>query len=75
MALLGEIEEYLRGVMENNESIIEMSDSPIGSGGAKAVAAVLCLCDHLKEVQMANCEIRDAGAKCLFEELQNHHSV
>ena len=52
MALLGEIEEYLRGVMENNETIIEMSDSPIGSGGAKAVAAVLCLCDALKEVQM-----------------------
>ncbi len=45
--LINEIEDYLKGVMENNEKLIEMSDSPIGSSGAKCVAAAVTFCEGL----------------------------
>ena len=45
--MINEIEEYLKGVMENNEKLIEMSDSPIGSSGAKCVAAAVTVCEGL----------------------------
>jgi hypothetical protein len=47
-----------------------MSDSPLGSGGAKCVAELLYLCEGLKEIHLSSCEIKDAGAKNLFELLK-----
>lgn len=75
MELITEIEEYVRSAMENNETSIEMSDTPIGSHGAQAVSAAVPYCDSLKEIHMSNCEIKDAGAKFLFDELQQSKSV
>ena len=69
--LINEIEDYLKGVMENNEKLIEMSDSAIGSGGAKCVAAAINFCEGLLEMKLANCSIKDSGARSLFEELAN----
>ena len=69
--LINEIEDYLKGVMENNEKLIEMSDSAIGSGGAKCVAAAINFCEGLEELKLANCSIKDSGARSLFEELTN----
>lgn len=48
---------------------IDMSDSPLGSSGAMCVSKNLKSCKNLKEIQLANCEIKDTGAKVLFEEL------
>ena len=59
----------MKGVMENNEKVIEMSDSPIGSGGAKCVAAAINFCEGLTEMKLSNCAIKDSGARTLFEEL------
>lgn len=55
--------------------MIEMSDSPIRSQGAECVAAAIGLCKNLIEVRLANCEIKDIGAKKLFEELMKSQSV
>jgi len=69
LELINEIEEYVRTVMENNETQIEMSDTPLGDHGAQAVSAAVTYCEALKEINMSNCEIKDAGAKFLFDEL------
>jgi hypothetical protein len=69
LELINEIEEYVRTVMENNETQIEMSDTPLGDHGAQAVSAAVPYCEALKEINMSNCEIKDAGAKFLFDEL------
>lgn len=61
--------------MENNEKQIEMSDSPIGSSGAKCVAAAINFCDGLLEMRLSNCDIKDAGARSLFDELANSNSI
>lgn len=61
--------------MENNETVIEMSESPIGSTGAKCVAAAVPFCSQLKDLKLSNCEIKDAGAKALFDEIANSKSV
>ena len=55
--------------------MIEMSDSPIRSQGASCVATAISLCRNLVEVRLANCEIKDAGAIKLFEELAGSTSV
>lgn len=73
--LLNEIEDYLKGVMECNEKVIDMSDSQIGSGGAKCVATAITFCEGLEEMRLANCGIKDAGARSIFEELLASHSV
>ena len=73
--LINEIEDYLKGVMENNEKNIEMSDSPIGSSGAKCVAAAINFCEGLVEMKLVNCNIKDSGAKSLFDELSNSSTV
>jgi hypothetical protein len=44
---LGEIENYLKECMENNELSIDMSDTLIKDHGAKMVAAAASLCDNL----------------------------
>jgi hypothetical protein len=69
--LINEIEDYLKGVMENNEKTIEMSETPIGSSGAKCVAAAISFCEGLVQMQLKECEIKDSGAKELFDELVN----
>lgn len=73
--MINEIEEYLKGVMENNEEGIDMSDSAIGSSGAKCVGAAISFCERLEWLKLANCNIGDAGARNLFEELLAAHSV
>ena len=57
--------------MENNEKVIDISDTPIGNYGAACIAAVLTLCDQLEEIRLSNCGIKDEGANNLFEELKN----
>ena len=64
--LMKEIEDYLEGVMTNNEQIIDMADNVIRSDGAKCVAAALEFCSQLVEVRLSNCQIKDVGAKALF---------
>ena len=65
----------MKGVMENNEKLIEMSDSQIGSSGAKCVAAAINFCEGLLEMKLANCSIKDQGARSLFDELANSKTV
>ena len=43
--LINEIENYLKEVMEQNEKVMDISQTPIGNYGAKCVAAVITLCD------------------------------
>ena len=66
---------YLKDVMEQNEKVIDISETCIGNYGAKCVAAVLTLCDGLEEIRLSNCGIRDEGALELFEELKTSESV
>ena len=61
--------------MEQNEKVIDISETVIGNYGAKCVAAVLTLCDGLEEIRLCNCGIKDDGALELFEELKNSESV
>lgn len=61
--------------MENNEKVIDMSDSPIGSAGAKCVATAIMFCEGLEEMRLSNCGIGDKGALSLFNELLGCHSV
>jgi Ran GTPase-activating protein (RanGAP) involved in mRNA processing and transport len=56
--------------MENNDKIIDISETRIGNYGAKCVAAVLSLCDSLEEIRLANCNVGDDGAIALFDELR-----
>ena len=73
--MINEIEDYLKGVMENNEKQIEMSDSPIGSSGAKCVAAAVTFCEGLQEMKLSNCDIKDSGARALFDEITQSRSL
>mmetsp|Transcript_6024 Transcript_6024/g.5434 ORF Transcript_6024/g.5434 Transcript_6024/m.5434 type:complete len:91 (+) Transcript_6024:1532-1804(+) len=57
--------------MEQNEKVIDISDTPIGNYGAACIAAVLSLCEQLEEIRLGNCGIKDEGAINLFEELKN----
>lgn len=61
--------------MENNEKVIDISETQIGNYGAKCVAAVLTLCDGLEEIRLANCGIKDEGALELFQELATLQSA
>ena len=61
--------------MEDGSRVIEMSDSPIKSQGAECVAAAITFCENVNEINLANCEIKDSGARKLFESLTNSKSV
>ena len=61
--------------MEDGSRQIEMSDSPIKSQGAECVAAAICFCENVYEVLLKNCDIRDAGAKMLFNEIIKSKNV
>jgi Ran GTPase-activating protein (RanGAP) involved in mRNA processing and transport len=61
--------------MEQNEKVIDISETQIGNYGAKCVGAVLALCDGLEEIRLSNCGIKDDGAIELFEELKASDSV
>lgn len=61
--------------MEQNEKVIDISETIIGNYGAKCVAAVLTLCEGLEEIRLSNCGIKDEGALDLFEELKTSDSV
>jgi len=61
--------------MEQNDKVIDISETNIGNYGAKCVAAVLTLCDGLEEIRLSNCGIKDDGAIELFEELKSTESV
>jgi Ran GTPase-activating protein (RanGAP) involved in mRNA processing and transport len=73
--LINEIENYLKDVMEQNEKVIDVSETMIGNYGAKCVAAVLSLCDGLEEIRLSGCGIKDEGALELFDELKTSDSV
>ena len=61
--------------MEDGSHLIEMSDSPIKSQGAECVAAAINFCEAVKEIKLANCDIKDHGAYKLFEELTKSQNV
>ena len=73
--MINEIENYLKDVMEQNEKVIDISETLIGNYGAKCVAAVLTLCEGLEEIRLSSCGIKDDGALELFEELKSSDSV
>ena len=73
--LVNEINDYLQGVMEDQGTLIEMSDSPIYSKGAECVAAAINYCEKVVEIRLASCEIKDNGAQQLFNELAKSKSV
>jgi hypothetical protein len=52
-----------------------MSDTPIGSSGAKCVAAAVTFCEGLTEMKLSNCEIKDSGARALFDEIAQSRSL
>jgi Ran GTPase-activating protein (RanGAP) involved in mRNA processing and transport len=61
--------------MEQNEKVIDISETSIGNYGAKCVAAVLGLCEGLEEIRLSNCAIKDDGALELFTEIENSDSI
>jgi Ran GTPase-activating protein (RanGAP) involved in mRNA processing and transport len=61
--------------MEQNEKVIDISETNIGNYGAKCVAAVLTLCEGLEEIRLSNCGIKDEGALELFSEVENADSL
>lgn len=73
--LLGEIELYLKDIMENNEKIIDFGETSIGNNGAKCIAAAITLCDYLEVMKLNTCNIKDEGAISLFEELVGSRTV
>jgi Ran GTPase-activating protein (RanGAP) involved in mRNA processing and transport len=73
--MVQEIENYIQSIIESNACIIEMSDTPLGSGGARCVAGLLNFCSSLTEINLSQCDIKDAGAKCLFEDLKDNKTV
>jgi len=40
---------------------MDISQTPIGNYGAKCVAAVITLCDNLKEIRLSGCNIKNDG--------------
>ena len=70
---MSEIEDYLKGAIEDNESVFD--NSAIGSAGTKVIAAAIQFFENLTEVHLSNCEIRDEGAIFLFDELKSSQSV
>lgn len=65
-ALIAELEDHLKDILDQKEKTIQISDTPMGNIGAVCVAAVLTMCDCLTEVRMSNCGIKDEGAINLF---------
>lgn len=61
--------------MEQNDKVLDISETLIGNYGAKCVAAVIALCDELEEIRLCGCGIKDEGAIELFEELKASDSV
>lgn len=68
--LINDIENYLKEVMEQNEKVMDISETPIGNYGAKMCGAVITLCDGLEEIRLSNCNIKDEGAIHIFEEMK-----
>lgn len=52
-----------------------MSDSPPIGAGCSIVANNLFMCSKLIEIHLANCEIKDSGAKLLFKALIPHQEL
>lgn len=52
-----------------------MSDSPLGSGGARCVAGLITFCKNLVSINLSQCGIKDSGAKFLFDELKVNKTV
>lgn len=50
--LVNEIESYIQTVAEQEQTLIDMSDSPLGSGGARCVAKAIMSCKQLHEIQL-----------------------
>jgi len=61
--------------VESNGPEIDMSDSPLGSAGAKCVSGLISYCKNLVSINLSQCEIKDQGAKCLFEDLKTNRTV
>ena len=52
-----------------------MSDSPLGSSGARCVASRVNYCKNLTSINLSSCEIKDEGAECLFDKLKSNKTV
>jgi hypothetical protein len=64
--LIDQMETYLKEVIEQNESSIDMSETPIGNYGANCVAAVFNISENLDYVKLQNCQIGNEGAFSIF---------
>ncbi len=73
--LVSEIESYIQSIIESDDPVLDMSDSPLGSGGARCVAGLISYCKSLNDINLSQCDIKDAGAKCLFDELKVNKTV
>lgn len=65
----------MKEVMEQNEKVMDISETPIGNYGAKMCGAVIPLCDGLEEIRLSNCNIKDEGAIYIFEEIKQSESA
>ena len=68
--LLNEIEGYLSEVIQKQEKVIDISETPIGNFGASFVAEAISECKGLEVINLSKCAIRDAGALAIFENLK-----
>jgi len=73
--LIEKMENYLKEIIEENESSIDIGDTPIGNYGANCVAAVFNIADNLEDVRLVNCNINDEGAVSILSELQTNTTV
>lgn len=64
--LTGEIINYLVGIKETGDTIIDISDTIIGDKGALMVADVIPECTNLAVIKLSSCGITNVGAKALF---------
>lgn len=73
--LIDQMEAYLKEVIEQNESSIDISETPIGNYGANCVAAVFNISESLEDVKLTNCNISNDGAFSIFSELKDNKTV
>ena len=52
-ALVQEIESYIQSIIEGNDKELDMSDSPLGSGGARCVAGLITFCKNLVSINLS----------------------
>jgi len=73
--LIEKMENYLKEIIEDNDTCIDIADTPIGNYGANCVAAVFGIADSLVDIKLTNCEIGNEGALSIFHELRENTTV